>query len=205
MTPELYAAYLAALAVVLAVPGPTILLVTGYVLSHGRRSAWCTIPGVALGDLVALACSLVGLGAVLAVSAALFTLLKFVGAGYLVWLGVKMWRSDPAAAWSPERTTSRRAMFGHAFVVTALNPKSIAFFTAFLPQFINPASPVLPQMLLLGGTFMLCAPLAAVGYALLAGGLRTALAAPRRMRMLNRCGGGVLVAAGVMTAAVRRG
>src|SRR5271167_2776694 len=91
-------AFVAASAVLLAIPGPTVLLVISYALGHGRRSATSTVAGVALGDFTAMTASMLGLGALLATSAALFTGLKWVGAAYLVFLGIKLWRAPVAEA-----------------------------------------------------------------------------------------------------------
>lgn len=207
MTVEMYAAYLAALMVVLLAPGPTALLVIGYALRDGRDSVWSTVPGVALGDLLAMTCSFAGLGAVLILSATLFSVLKWIGAAYLIYLGIKMWRAEPRLSLNGEsgmRQKSGRAVLGHAFVVTALNPKSIMFFVAFLPQFISPQAPVLPQFMLLGGTFLVLGTMVAAGYGVLAGSLRQAIVRPATLRMVNRLGGGALVTAGLVTAALRR-
>src|SRR5690242_17486815 len=84
-------AFVAASAVLLAIPGPTVLLVISYALGHGRRAAWGTVAGVTLGDFTSMTASLVGLGAVLATSATLFTALKWAGAIYLIYLGVRLW------------------------------------------------------------------------------------------------------------------
>ena len=206
MTWELYAAYLAATFVVLTIPGPTVMLVVSYALAEGRRSAWGTVAGVAAGDLTAMTVSLAGMGALLSASANLFTALKWIGAGYLIYLGVKLWRA-PATLDTPSPGAARRsgtAMMGHAFAVTALNPKSILFFVAFLPQFIRADAPVLPQLVLLGSTFLVLAVVNAAAYALLAGGIRDAVRRPSVLKTINRVGGGVLVGAGILTAALRR-
>jgi threonine/homoserine/homoserine lactone efflux protein len=206
MTWELYLAYLAATFVVLTIPGPTVMLVVSYALAEGRRSAWGTVAGVAAGDLTAMTVSLAGMGAVLSASADLFTALKWIGAGYLIYLGVKLWRAPPSLD-APSPGAARRsatAMMGHAFAVTALNPKSILFFVAFLPQFIRADAPVLPQLVLLGTTFLVLAVVNAAAYALLAGGIRDAVRRPSVLKTINRVGGGVLVGAGILTAALRR-
>ena len=208
MSFEVWLAYAATTAVFLAIPGPTILLVISYALTEGRRAAAWTVAGVALGDFTAMTLSVLGLGALLSSSALLFGILKWIGAGYLVYLGVRMWLAQPAlprdAEDVPHVGHSRRAMLGHAFAVTALNPKSIAFFIAFLPQFLSPHAPVLPQMVVLGGTFLVLATVNAAAYALLAGGARRAVSRPAVLKSVNRIGGGLLIGAGVMTAAMRR-
>lgn len=203
MTLELWLAYVVASAVVLVVPGPTIMLVVSYALAHGRGSAWRTVPGVVLGDLVAMTVSLAGLGAVLATAAGLFTVLKWAGALYLVYLGVRLWRA-PAALGTARGLRRGGAMTGHAFAVTALNPKSIAFFVAFLPQFVNPAAAAIPQLVVLGATFLALALVDAVAYACLADKVRGWLGGGRGARLTSRAAGSVLIAAGLLTAAVRR-
>lgn len=198
---ETWIAFLAAAAVVLAIPGPTILLVIGQSLGGGRRAALPLVAGVAAGDLTAMTLSLAGLGALLATSAALFTVLKWAGAAYLVWLGVKLWRAPVEGASVP---LGARQAWRQAFLVTALNPKSIAFFVAFVPQFIDPALPFLPQAAVLVASFVTLAALNALLYALAAGRLSGAVQRPSVRRILNRTGGGMLIGAGLATAAMRR-
>ena len=205
MTLELYSAYVLATFIVLAIPGPTIMLVVSYALAQGRRSALASVTGVALGDTTAATLSLIGLGALLATSAVLFTVLKWIGAAYLIWLGFKMWRAEPA----PLETTAassrdNRTILLHAWIVTALNPKGIAFFIAFLPHFIAPEAPVTPQLVLMGVTFVALAIVNALVYAYLAAAVRTQVKRPSTMKLINRLGGGVLIGAGLMTAMVRR-
>lgn len=206
MIPETYLAYLAATIVVLILPGPTIMLVVSCSLTEGKRAALPLALGVGLGDTVSMTASLAGLGALLAASATLFTVLKWVGALYLIYLGIKAWRTKPelAEALSRMRPVSRRTNIFRAFMVTATNPKSIAFFCAFMPQFINHATPVLPQVLLLGGTFVILAVINTILYALLAVRARNAVANPRTMKAVNRVGGTALIGAGLLTAALRR-
>ena len=202
---EIWLAYLAATVIVLLIPGPTIMLVVGYALAGGSRTTWRTVPGVALGDLTALTVSLAGLGAVLAASALLFTVLKWIGAAYLVYLGVKMWRTRPTfEAARPAAGHAPWAMTGHAFAVTALNPKSILFFVAFVPQFVTPTLPILPQLLIIGATFLVLAIVNAAGYGLLAGTIRDTMRRPRALKTINRLGGSILIAAGATTAAFAR-
>ena len=210
MTFEIWLAYAVACTVLLITPGPTILLVMSYALSQGRRTAWATVPGVALGDTTAVTLSLLGVGALLAVSAELFTILKWIGAGYLVWLGIGMIRAKPRLI-APDlegkeapRLEGGWKMFWHSYVVTTLNPKGIVFFVAFLPQFIVAQAPVTPQLLILAVTFVVLAVANCLAYALIAGTLRERIARPSVLGLLNKAGGGVLILAGVMMATVRR-
>jgi len=210
MSLELWLAFVAASAILLAIPGPTILIVVSYALGHGRRAALSTVAGVALGDFTAMTCSMLGLGALLATSAMLFTALKWLGAAYLVWLGIKLWRAPPMLGAEAGAGTGSEAggdvagpalrpwrMFGHAYVVTALNPKSLVFFVAFLPQFLDLSAPLAPQMIVLEATFVTLASLNALAYALAASAARTQIRRPSVQRAVNRVGGSLLIGAGV--------
>jgi threonine/homoserine/homoserine lactone efflux protein len=203
---ETWFAFVAAAIVLLVIPGPTITLVIAYALGQGRRSAAAVVAGVGLGDFTALTLSLLGLGALLAASSTLFTVLKWAGAAYLVYLGVKLWRADPSSGTLAERAsgTSVGRIFMHAYAVTALNPKSIVFFVAFVPQFIDLDAPYLPQATILVATFVTLASANAALYALLAAGARSRIADPRTLRFVNRAGASVLVGAAVATAALHR-
>lgn len=188
--------------IVLAIPGPTVLLVVGVSLREGRTAAVPLALGVALGDALAISLSLAGLGAILASSAALFTLLKYCGAVYCIYLGISMLLAAPGIQLFPQDTAvpSSRKHMGRAFLVTALNPKSITFFVAFLPQFLNPSTPMLPQALLVGTTFVVLALGNALAYALLASRCAAALQHPGAMGVMQRVGGGCLVGAGAWVA-----
>lgn len=198
MSFQTWLAFVAAASLMLLVPGPTILLVIGQALGAGRRAALALVAGVALGDLTAMTISLAGLGALLAASSTLFTALKWLGAAYLVWLGIGLFRAPVAAASLPP-VTARRAM-RQAYVVTALNPKGIAFFVAFVPLFVDASAPFPPQAALLIATFVTLAALNAGAYALLASRLSGAVRRPGVRRAFNRVGGSMLVGAGLATA-----
>jgi threonine/homoserine/homoserine lactone efflux protein len=159
-----------------------------------------------LGDLTAMACSLLGLGVLMNTSATLFLAFKWIGAAYLLYLGINLWRVAPDLATSHRQQPnfSRRTLLRSSFVVTALNPKSIAFFVAFLPQFITTGKPVSGQLLLLGGTFLVLALVNAALYALFASRLREAVGKKRVRTWFNRCGGTALIGAGIVTAAMQR-
>jgi threonine/homoserine/homoserine lactone efflux protein len=149
MAIESWLAFAAASTILLVIPGPTVLLVVSYALGQGWRTALPTAVGVALGDFTAMTLSMLGVGALLATSAILFTALKWIGAAYLAWLGIKLWQAGGSLNAAPRTDkVSALKMLGHAWVVTALNPKSITFFVAFLPQFLSPNSDFLAQMII---------------------------------------------------------
>ena len=199
-------AFVAASAVLLAIPGPTVLLTISYALGHGRRSAAAIVAGVALGDLTAMTASMLGLGAFLSASAGAFAALRWVGGAYLAYLGVKLWRAPVVDCRIMEDVpqASPRRMFAHAYAVTALNPKGLMFFIAFVPQFLDAASPFWPQVLILEATFVTMAALNTTLYGLLASAARQTLHTPGTRRLVNRIGGSLLVGAGVFAAGWRK-
>lgn len=208
MSMELWLAFVAASAVLLAIPGPTVLLVISYALGHERRTATATVAGVALGDFTAMTASMLGLGALLATSAALFTILKWIGAAYLIYLGFKLWRapvaSDEASAAAVVPKERPLRIFLHAYAVTALNPKSIIFFVAFLPQFLNHAEPLAFQMIVFEATFLVLATANATAYGLMASMARKTIRQPRVQRLVNRTGGSLMIGAGLLAAGWKR-
>jgi threonine/homoserine/homoserine lactone efflux protein len=206
MTFESWAAFAAATAVLLVIPGPTILLVVSYALGQGWRTAFPMAVGVALGDFTAMTLSMLGVGALLATSAGVFTALKWLGAAYLVWLGIKLFRAGGRLDAAPRRdAVSAARMLGHAWLVTALNPKSITFFVAFLPQFIDPKADFWVQMAIFEATFIVLAFLNAFGYALVAARARALVRNERAIGLFNKAGGTLLIGAGIATVAVRAG
>ncbi|SFQ95172.1 LysE family translocator [Poseidonocella sedimentorum] len=208
---DLWAGFVAASVALLLIPGPTVLLVLSYALSKGRSVALASAAGVALGDFVAMSASLAGLGALVLASATLFTLLKWVGAAYLIFMGWRLLRSAARTGSGPEEAQlaplpgiGAGSVFWHAAAVTALNPKSIVFFIAFVPQFLRPEAPLLPQFSILIASFVGLAALNALAYALLADRLRRRIARPSVLAWLTRAGGAALIALGFATAALRR-
>ena len=202
MTLELWLAFVAASSLLLVIPGPTVLLVVSYALGQGWRTALPMAVGVALGDFTAMTLSMLGLGALLAASATLFTVLKWIGAAYLIWLGVKLWRAGGTLEATPRTdAVSAARMLGHAWLVTALNPKSITFFVAFLPAFLDARADFLTQMLVFETTFLVLAFANALGYALAASRARGLVRNARAISVINKAGGGLLIGAGVATVA----
>lgn len=205
---ETWLAFAAASAVMLAIPGPTILLVVSYALGHGRKTALATVTGVTLGDFTAMTASLAGMGALLAASASLFTILKMAGAAYLVFLGIKLWRAPIVTGPIGDNDNLPQEkplkILLHAYIVTALNPKSIVFFVAFVPQFLDFHSSFFPQAAVMEATFLTLAALNACVYAFIADKARHLIRKASVQRTVNRTGGTLLIAAGAVTAGYRR-
>lgn len=207
MTLETWLAFTAATIVLLVIPGPTILTVISYSITHGRRANLPLVVAVALGDSTALFLSLVGLGAVLATSALLFTLVKWAGGLYLIYLGVRMLRGGAVVADAAEAApvlASRWKLFVNTYTVTALNPKGIIFFVAFLPQFLRPDGNLRLQLWTFAVTFVVLAAINAGLYAVFAASARRLLASARAQRRFNRVGGCLLAGAGVWALLARR-
>jgi threonine/homoserine/homoserine lactone efflux protein len=204
---SLWMTFVGATLLLLIIPGPTVVLVLTYALTQGRRVAVTSAAGVVLGDFIAMTASLVGLGALVLASSTLFVALKWVGAAYLVWMGIGMIRSAGSAKAiqiedAPQ--LSAGAVFRNAAVVTALNPKGIVFFIAFVPQFIRTDAALAPQFAILIATFVSLATINVLVYALLADRLRATIRRPSVLAWMTRIGGGVLIAMGVLTATLRK-
>ncbi|WP_293855253.1 LysE family translocator [uncultured Alsobacter sp.] len=199
---EPWLAFVAASTVLVLIPGPTVLLVVSYALGQGWRAALPMAIGVALGDFTAMSLSVLGIGTLLMASATLFAAVKWVGAAYLVYLGVKLFRAGGSLSAEP-RTGAASAwrMGAHAWLVTSLNPKGILFFVAFFPQFIDPHAAFWPQVLVLQATFLALAFANALAYAYFASRARGLVRNERVIGGVNRVGGAILVGAGVAVVA----
>lgn len=199
---EIWVTFVIASAILVAIPGPTVMTVVSYALSKGRQAGWASVAGVALGDFTAMTLSLAGAGALLATSTTLFMALKFFGALYLIWLGINLWRSNTKLS-MPETINSKasnRTIFLNTYMVTALNPKCIIFFVAFVPQFISTNDPAMPQMIILETTFVTLGAINAFLWAFLASGMRQHFSNPKRLTFINRIGASFLIGAGFITA-----
>ena len=199
---ENWLAYTFVTATFLLIPGPTILLVISYSLIRGRQAVFALLLGVGLGDIVAMILSFIGVGLLLQTVAIAFQFLKWIGAAYLIWLGIRMWRSASESMELSAITDNKvwHAIMANAFVITALNPKSIVFFLAFLPQFINTEKPFITQSLILGSTFLVLAILSVLFYSLLASYTGQQMRLSLIHVWTNRIGGCLLIGAGGMIA-----
>jgi threonine/homoserine/homoserine lactone efflux protein len=190
-------------------PGPAVLLAISNSVAVGPRRAMISSMGNAAGLFMVSTVAMAGLGVVLATSAIAFTALKLAGAGYLVYLGIRQWRSTasafvqpdvPAASGNPHAAWR---LFAHGVTVALTNPKTILFFSALFPQFLTREAPMAAQFALLTTTFAACAVLSHVFYVLLARSLKKQFADPRRARLFNRVSGGAFVALGISLLSLR--
>ena len=203
---ENWFAFVVASTILLMVPGPTILTVISYSIAHGERAKTPLVVAVVLGDSTALLISLVGLGSILAASAFWFTVIKLVGGVYLLYLGMKLilTRSPSAEIETSTAADSRLKLFANTYLVTALNPKGIVFFIAFLPQFVSLTFDLNHQLWVLAATFVFLAGLNAALYAIFATSVRNLLSSDKAKRKFNILGGTLLSTAGVWSLLSKR-
>src|SRR5580704_2428045 len=163
---HLFTAFLLITIVLILAPGPIVTMVIATSASKGLRAGLVTVAGTSSGTAVLLAVIALGLGWILAHALTWFDMLRFVGAAYLIWLGIQAWRGAGRGAPPPP---SGRVYFWRGFLVALSNPKTIAFFTAFLPQFVDPSLPAAPQLVAMCVVSVLLAVLSDCGWAILAG------------------------------------
>ena len=199
---ENWLAYTFVTATFLLIPGPTILLVISYSLIRGRQAVFALLLGVGMGDIVAMILSFIGVGLLLQTVTIAFQFLKWIGAAYLIWLGIKMWRSASESMELTAITNNKvwHAIMANAFVIPAVKPKSIVFFLAFLHQFINSEKPFITQSLILGSTFLVLAIISVLFYSMLASFTGQQMQLSIIHRWTNRIGGSLLIGAGGMIA-----
>ena len=187
----------------LLVPGPAVLYITSRSIGLGRAAGLVSAMGIAVGTLVHVAAATLGLSALLVSSASAFTFVKYAGAAYLIYLGVRTFRSRDAATLDPSREPiSLRSIFGQGVLVNLLNPKTALFFLAFLPQFVDPVrGHATLQIFELGVLFALMGWVSDSVWAMIAGTFGTRLRGNVRLRTTQRkISGGVLIALGVASA-----
>ena len=200
MTSAVWLAFLVAAVLIAVTPGPGMAASVATGLRHGYRAALALILGLQAAFLVHLTIVAVGLGTLLATSETAFTLVKFCGAAYLVWLGVQKWRVRPAAVDAPAPGTRRRSLFLQGLLINLSNPKAVIFIAALVPQFVDPAAPQWPQYLLIAGTLCLTDIVVMSVCALAAARLGRWLHDPRALRLQSRFFGGIFVVAGTALA-----
>ena len=195
--------FVSAAMVLLAIPGPAVLYILGRSIGQGRRAGVVSALGIGVGTLVHVAAAAIGLSALLVSSATAFSLVKYLGAAYLIYLGVQKLRREDSfeAAGQTERAKLSR-IFGQGIVVNILNPKTALFFFAFLPQFVDPTrGKVAVQILFLGVLFAVMGVMSDSVWALSSGTVAHWLRRDKRwMRTQRYVSGGMLISLGVATA-----
>ena len=197
-------AFIGASLVLALTPGPAVVYIVARTLSQGRACGLASVLGVALGNLANAVGAALGLAALFAVSSAAFTVVKWAGAAYLVYLGIRMWRATPAvAAVTPKAPPVQplRRVFRDGFVVAMLNPKTSLFFASFLPQFMDAHASPLVQTLALGGVFIAIAACTDLMYVLTSSLIGPRLGGATRHAVWgNRIAGTSFIGLGVLTA-----
>ena len=200
---HLYAAFVAAVTILMLIPGPNVALIVANSVSHGTRYGLLTVAGTSSAMVLQLAVTALGMTGLLATLGSWFEWLRWIGVAYLLYLGVRYWRAAPVdlTRIEPERT-SPRAMFLRALLVSLSNPKTLLFYGAFFPQFLTGGPNVDTEIALLSATFLALGILVDGSWALSAAKARRFLAARGQLR--NRLSGGLLVSAGIGLALARK-
>jgi threonine/homoserine/homoserine lactone efflux protein len=203
---HVWIAFAAASALMGLTPGPGVASIVGYAVSSGRRTALASVAGIAIGNAVAISLSLAGVGALLAASALAFSLVKWAGALYLIAIGVLTLlraRASEDASAKPEAVTPQLAFLSN-MAVGVFHPKTIIFFVAFVPQFIDARDSYLLQAAILALTFVAVVASTDCFYAMAASNASNWLRRPKTLRWSKRMGGVVMIGAGAATALTRR-
>jgi homoserine/homoserine lactone efflux protein len=205
---SIWLAFFAAAWAISLSPGPGALAAMSAGLNHGFPRGYWTTVGLVLGIWTQLAVVAVGLGAVVAASSTAFTVVKWVGAAYLVWLGVQQWRA-PARPLAVQQAhaagQTRRSMVLRGWLINIVNPKGTVFLLAVVPQFMSLQQPLLPQYLVIGLTLGFTDAVVMAGYTALAARVLAGLSSATHIKLVNRFFGSLFVAAGTALALVKRG
>lgn len=199
MSLELYAAYVVACIVIVLVPGPTVTLIVASSIRHGSRAGLLNVAGTQLGLAMMIAVVGIGLTSMIEAAGHWFEWIRLIGAAYLIWLGIQMFRSSGKLGADGAPLAPRGGFFLQGFLVAASNPKTLVFFGAFFPQFIDPAGNHAFQIVLMGLTAMLFAAVSDSIFALVAGRAGKALTVGR-VRLLSRISGSFLIGGGLWLA-----
>ncbi|WP_319436493.1 homoserine/homoserine lactone efflux protein [Mycobacterium sp. RTGN5] len=205
---ELWLAFVGAAIAISVSPGAGAIQSMATGLAYGLRRGYWSITGLEIGLMLQLSAVAVGLGAAVAQSVVAFTVIKWIGVVYLVYLAVRQWRARPldlGEQLKPEASGGRLALLVRGILVNVTNPKGLVFLLAVLPQFVVPTAPLLPQYLAIGATMVVVDLVVMGGYTGLAARLVGWLRTPRQQTVLNRTFSGLFAAAAVVLSLVRRG
>ena len=199
MSIEVYLAYLLACLLIVLIPGPTVTVIIANSLTRGTRAGLLNVAGTQLGLAAMIAVVAVGLSSVVEAMGLWFDWIRLAGAVYLVWMGWKLIRSSGAIGTLDKPPPSRSGFLLQAFLVAMSNPKTLIFFGAFIPQFLDPAGDYVQQVFTMGLTAMAVAAISDSAYAILSGRAGKALSR-RRVRLISRVSGGFLIGGGLWLA-----
>ena len=201
---HLYLAFVIATAIMIALPGPSVILTVSHSISFGWKHALSTVAGETMGIAVQLTVATLGLISVLNVVAETFEWIRWAGAAYLVYLGIKQWKSADKPLELAALSVSRTNLFVQGLIITIPNPKSLIFIAAFLPQFIDATRPLGVQFSLIIPTFLVITFSITSVWALAAGNISGFLRNQRVFKSVFRAAGGLMIVAGMGLALARR-
>lgn len=202
MSLELYAAYLLACIVFTLVPGPTVTLIIANSLTHGTRAGLLNVAGTQVGLAIFVGVLVIGLASVIETMGIWFEAVRLLGAAYLIWIGIKLFRSQGRLDELGRTQAPRGGFFMQGLLVMLSNPKVLIFFGAFIPQFVDPKGDYVAQVILLGATAMATAAITDAGYAILTGRARQMLTTTR-VKLISKVSGAFLIGGGVWLALTR--
>lgn len=202
---HVFIAFVIATMIMIALPGPSVLLTVAHSISFGWKRGIVTVAGATMGIAIQLTVAAIGLTSLLNVVAQAFEWVRWAGAIYLIYLGIKQWRSANEPMYLEASSVSKKNLFFQGLVITIPNPKSLIFIAAFLPQFINTANPIGLQFVIIVPTFLLITFTVTSIWALVAGKGSKFLRSNKALNVVSRTSGGLMVAAGLGLAAARRG
>ncbi|MGD9740156.1 MAG: LysE family translocator [Bauldia sp.] len=203
MAVESYLAYLAACLAITIVPGPTVTIIIANSLRHGTHAGLLNILGTVIGIAILIVILAVGLASFVAGLATWFDWLRIIGAIYLCWLGLKLILKPPSLAPGEAPRPPRGGFVLQGFLVILSNPKALLVFGAFIPQFVDPAQPTVPQVLFLGGTFLVVGAITDSTWAIAVGRAGKAISRTG-LRFISRASGAFLIGGGIWLALSRR-
>jgi len=201
---NIFCTFVIATALMISLPGPSVLLTVAHSLSFGWRRSLATVSGATIGVAIQLLVAAIGLASLLHAVAEMFEWIRWAGAAYLVYLGIKQWRSANTAQTLDSATASRKSLFFQGIVITVPNPKSLIFIAAFLPQFIDMTRPLGLQFAIIVPCFLGITFTVTAAWALAAGKARRVLRSQRASNRVSQGAGGLMVLAGVGLALARR-
>lgn len=205
MTIETFLAFIAAATLLIIIPGPTNMVVVSSAMRFGLKMSLWTILGAALSHTIFFSISFAGLATILLASATVFEWIRWIGVGYMIWLGVRQWTSrvSPMQEGRSQAVVSAWSLLLQGFAVNTTNPKALVFYAAFFPPFVNPNSPIIPQLMLMALVFIAIFVIVAVIHGFAAAQARSLMTNPRQVKLTNRVAGSFLIGAGVLLAAAR--